>query len=122
MESEVLIPAIVFFSIVAVVKILADARTRNRLIEKGVANEKIRDFLGTTSQLHALSSLKWGMVLVGIGLAALISQAFPSYVSDEIAFALIFIFAGIAFLVYYPLADRRLKQVQNKLNHPPDGQ
>ena len=62
------------------------------------------------------------MVLVGIGLAALISQAFPSYVSDEIAFALIFIFAGIAFLVYYPLADRRLKQVKNKYNHPPDGQ
>ena len=121
MQSEVLIPAIVFFSIVAVVKILADAKTRNRLIEKGVADEKIRDFLGATSQLHALSSLKWGMVLVGIGLAAVIGEAFPSYVSDEITWALIFIFAGIAFLVYYPLADRRLKQAQDKLNHPPDG-
>ena len=116
-----LILAVIFFGIVAIIKTVSDARTRNRLIEKGVADQKIRDFLSATSQLHALSSLKWGMVLVGIGLAAIIGEAFPSYVSGDITWALIFIFAGIAFLVYYPLADRRLKDAQKKMNHPPDG-
>ena len=115
MES-VLIPAVVFFSIVAIVKIVSDAKTRNRLIEKGTVDEETRNMLGATTELAALSSLKWGMILVGIGLAALISQLFPYYISDEIAFGLIFIFAGLAFLIYYPLAERRIRKNKEKQN------
>jgi hypothetical protein len=119
MNEAILIPAIVFFSIVAVVKIVADARTRNRLIEKGSADSKLQNLLGTSAELHALSSLKWGMVLVGIGLAALISRLFPYYLSDEVAFGLIFLFAGIGFLVYFPIAEWRMKKMRQKDNQPP---
>ncbi len=109
-----LILAVIFFGIVAIIKTVSDSRTRNRLIEKGVADDKIRAYFEASTEVQPLSSLKWGMVLVGIGLAAFISQAFPRYVSDEIAFGLIFIFAGIAFLIYYPLAERRLRRMRNR--------
>ena len=112
--SEVLIPAIIFFSIVAIVKIVSDNKIKNRLIEKGVEDTKPKRILESSVELHALSSLKWGMVLVGIGLAAFISELFPRYQSDEVLIGLIFLFAGIAFLVYYGLAEKRVRQIKKR--------
>jgi membrane protein implicated in regulation of membrane protease activity len=109
-----LIVGVVFFSVVAVVKIVAESRTRNRLIERGMVDERVRDMLAPDREMAALSSLKWGMVLVGIGLAALLSQLFPYYMDSEVAFGLMFIFAGIAFLIYYPIAGKRLKKIEEK--------
>jgi len=109
-----LIVAIVFGSIVAVVKIISDSRIKSRLIEKDVADERVRRLFQTSVELHSLSSLKWGMVLVGIGLAAFISEAFPRYRSDEVLFGLIFVFAGVAFLIYFALADKRMKQLKGR--------
>ena len=109
MDTEIFIVGIVFFSCVAVVKIIADASTRRRLIEKGLADEKVRELYTATHHLQSASSLKWGMVLVGIGIAVLVGQLFPHYISDEITFGLMFVFAGVGFLVYYPMAARRSK-------------
>lgn len=109
-----LIVGIIFFSIVALVKIVSESRTRNRLIERGMVDERVRDMLAPDREMAALSSLKWGMVLVGIGLAALLSQLFPYYMDSEVAFGFMFIFAGIAFLIYYPIAGNRLKKIEEK--------
>ena len=110
MENEFLIPVSLFIVTAFIIKILADARTRNRLIEKGIVDDKVKNIFGVTSELAGLNSLKWGMVLVGIGLAAIISQMFPYDVTTEIAFGLMMIFAGVAFLVFYFIADKRLKE------------
>ena len=118
MQSDVLIVGIVFFSVVAIVKIVADNRTRHKILEQGIENEKIQNFFAAQFELHSLSSIKWGMVLVGIGLAAMISQFFPREFTEEAALGLIFIFAGLGFLIYYPIAERRLKQIKNKQNLP----
>ena len=48
-----------------------------------------------------LSSVKWGMVLVGIGLALLVGNLFPYDINEGMTFGLMFLFAGIAFLIYY---------------------
>ena len=110
-----MILAVIFIGVAAIVKIAVDAKTRNRLIEKGVADEEITKLYGATSSLQNLSSLKWGMVLVGIGLAVLISRFFPRYVSDEVAWGLMFLFAGLGFLIYYPIAARMAKKHKDQM-------
>ena len=106
MDTEVFVVGIIFFSVVAIVKIVSENRTRQRLIDKGLADESVRQIYGATTKMQSMSSLKWGMVLVGIGVALLVGQLFPHYVSSEITFGLMFLFAGIGFLIYYPMAKR----------------
>ncbi|MDX9856754.1 MAG: hypothetical protein RBT76_03085 [candidate division Zixibacteria bacterium] len=112
MMQDVLITGIIFFAFSYIIKILADARTRNRLIEKGLVDKNVQHLFTPNRELQALSSLKWGMVLVGIGLAALLSQLFPYDVTAEVAVGLTFVFAGLAFLIYYPLATSRLRRLE----------
>ena len=110
MSEEVLIPLVVFGAIVVVVKIISDTMTRHRLIAKGMADEKVKHLFVKDAQLQWLSSLKWGLILVGVGLALLLRQIAPFYVSDESIFGVMFIFAGIAFFIYYGIARKHLNR------------
>jgi len=106
MLENILIPAVVFAAIIAVVKIITDTMTRHRLIDKGMVDERVKNLFVKDAQLQRLSSLKWGMVLIGIGLALFLSQIADEYISDQSIFGLIFLFAGIAFLIYYGIAQK----------------
>ena len=112
--EEALIVGIVFGSIVAVVKIIADASTRRRLMEKATTDLDAAKALRLHPEMVNLSSLKWGIVLVGIGLAWLVSRWMPGYWHDETVFGLMFLMAGIGMLVYYPIAQRKLKQIEQE--------
>jgi hypothetical protein len=112
--EDALIVGIIFFSIVAIVKIVTDGATRKRIIEKSISDPKAAQTLLTHPDLVNLSSLKWGMVLVGIGLAWLFSRWMPYYWRDETVFGLMFLMAGLAMLAYYPIAQRRLKQIEKQ--------
>jgi len=120
MNEDVFIPAIIFFSIVAIVKIVSDNKTKNRMLDKGMDDVNLRNFFSAQFELHSLSSIKWGMVLVGIGVAIMVSQLFPRDFTDEAALGLILIFAGLGFLVYYPIAEKRLKKIKDQQNQPPN--
>jgi hypothetical protein len=109
-EAPIIIVGIIFFTIGWIIKTISDHRLRNRLIDKGLVNEKVQHLFASESGLKSLSSLKWGMVLVAIGAAALISQLLPYYADGEITIGLMFVFAGAAFLIYYPIADKRIKE------------
>lgn len=118
MDTEVFVVGIIFFSVVAIVKIIADANFRRRLVEKGLADDAVRQLYVATSTSQSMSSLKWGMVLVGMGAALLIGQFFPHYVNDQVTFGLMFLFAGIGFLIYYPIAASLSKENdQNNQNN-----
>jgi len=114
MMEAPLIVGIIFFSIVAVTKIVSDARTRKSLIEKSQIDEKTRQAILGHSELANLSNVKWGMVLVGIGLAAMLSNWLPDLWDEEGAVGLVFVFAGLGFLIYYPKAQARLKNLEKK--------
>ena len=101
--------AIVFSAIVGVVKIVSDWRLRTKLIDKGLVDEKVK-FLYADGLGHAMSNLKWGLVLIGIGLAAMLGQWFEYYLEPEAVFGLIFIFAGLGFLLYYAVASNHIKK------------
>ncbi|MDD4052940.1 MAG: hypothetical protein PHR28_13725 [candidate division Zixibacteria bacterium] len=97
-------PVIIIFPTFAIMlKWFLEYRIRQRLIEKGMVDEKIR-FLNSASLGQATgSSLKWGMVLVLTGLAIFIVQMYD--VSGEMILAIMLIAAGAGLLLYYLIAD-----------------
>ena len=103
---EILIPIVLFICFVAVIKIISDNRVKKLLIEKGKVDENLK-FLHYQTARNPLSSVKWGFVLIGIGLAFLLGQLFPYDVSDESIIGLMFLFAGIGFMIYYFMAKNQ---------------
>ncbi len=108
LTEGVLITAVVFIAIVATIRTIADTITRNKLINQGLVDDKVKGVFARDAKLQRLSSLKWGLVLVGIGLALLIGQIAEDYLTDQATFGLVFIFAGIAFFIYFGVAQRHL--------------
>jgi len=106
-EEIVIVPAM-FFACVWIVKIVTDSRTRNRLIDKGLVGEGVKNlYPGVVSP--ALSNLKWGLVLLGIGVASMIAFWSPA-ISEEGTLGLICVFAGVAFLIYFAIANQHEKE------------
>ncbi len=103
---------VIFGSLVLLIKILSDNRIRKSLIESGQLDEKAK-FLylkGERRPVDPLSSVKWGMVLVGVGLALILDQFITKFMyfgdAEGHTFGLMFLFAGIAFLIYYNLKKK----------------
>lgn len=103
----IIVPAI-FFSFVAIVKIVSDNAIRRRLIEKGMLDEKVKYLYARTEQ--APSSLKWGMVLIAVGVAILIGQIVPFEFQEEATLSGMFILAGLALILYYFIASKMLQK------------
>lgn len=101
---DVLIVSVIFFSFLAFVKILVDHSVRSKLIQKDMVDEKVKFLYFNSHDYRAPSSLKWGLVLIGIGLAFVIGTLVPERLEGEIIVGCIFLFAGIAFMSYYFIA------------------
>lgn len=111
-NPEIIIVPVIFGVFGWIVKMILDARTRNRLIDKGLVGEGVKNLYPKIVS-PALSNLKWGLVLMGIGVASMISFWFPDVISEEGTLGLICIFAGVAFLIYYGIANQREKEHRN---------
>ncbi|MFQ5823134.1 MAG: DUF6249 domain-containing protein [bacterium] len=113
MSGELLaavIVSIVFFSIVTIIKIIVDNSVRRKLIDKDMVNESVKYLYANTFANQVPASLKWGMVLIAVGLAIFIGQFFPYTFSDEATIGGMFILAGLALILYYFIARRMLKK------------
>jgi uncharacterized membrane protein YeiB len=94
-----------FILIAVIVKLGLDHRTRRDLIEKGMTAEDIKNLYPANGQARALSSLKWALVLIGVGLAILIAVVLPQRTA-EFTIGAMFLLAGIGLLIYYFVAAR----------------
>jgi len=61
-----------------------------------------------------ISNLKWGFILVGLGLALLLKEYVISDLSEAGTFGLMFLCAGFAFIVYYTIARQTRDKKENK--------
>ena len=104
--EPVFIVGIVFFSVIFLVKVVSDNRIRRKLIESGTVDENVKHLYASKPGGNGPASLKWGMVLIAIGLAFLIGQLVP-HLEGEITVACMFIFSGIALLLFYFLAKKK---------------
>lgn len=120
-EPDFIGPLSFFVACIFIVKIVLDYRLKRKLLERGEIDKNITSLFLHQAEQYAPSSLKWGLVLIGIGLAVVIGQLLPyDYDRGEIIFSLMLIFAGIGLLIYYFIANRKMKELQNaqKYNSP----
>jgi hypothetical protein len=106
-DLEILIPIAFFAMIFLIIKTVTENRTRRLLVEKGMVDEKVKHLFARSVRDNPLTSLKWGMVLIGIGLALAIGEMFPRTFSESAVMGLMILFAGISFIVYYVLAKKQ---------------
>lgn len=114
---ELLIPivsTIAFFTAIVIplfVHIRSRHRERMALIEKGIVNEDVK-YLYSHPRISPYSSLKWGLMFLFVGIAIAVAMLWETYteVTEAIYFALIFIAAGAALIVFYKIALKRLRE------------
>ncbi len=101
-----IVPLTLFIVFAVIVKIISDNRIRRLAIEKGIVNEDIKFLYYDRFEGKVPSSLKWGFVLIGIGLAVFIGQLVPYDMTEEITIGGMFFLAGVGLIVYYFIANR----------------
>jgi hypothetical protein len=109
---EILIPLGFFFVIGAIwgSYILTRHKERLTMLDRGLKPEDIKQLYERgTSHVNPLSSLKWGIVFVAVGVAVLIGMWLrESFVYPEGIYpALIALFGGIGLIVFYTVARKR---------------
>ena len=76
MNFEILIPIVLFICIAYTIKVVVDARARGRMIGAGGSEELVKSILLDEEQRRRHSSLRWGIVLIFVGLAFCLIQWF----------------------------------------------
>ncbi len=112
---EVLIP-IVFFLMIAGIwgfTLLTRHKERMTMIEKGLKPEDMKALYERgTLRVNPLSSLKWGMIFVAVGIAGVIGMYIRhiTFVDEGIYPALMAIFGGSALIRFYSIASKKMRE------------
>lgn len=109
------LPVALFMVTAYAIKILLEAKTRHKLIDKGMVDEKIKLLFPKPPETHS-ASLKWGMVLLGVGIAFLVGQFLPEDISEGVTVSTAIIMAGLGLLIFYAI---RGKATPNDRGNPP---
>lgn len=113
MGAEPVIVTTVFFMTIVVIWggiILTRHKERMTMIEKALKAEDIKALYERGSRrMSSLAPLMWGMVFVGIGLAAIIGTWLNNVynVGDEVIPALMALFGGVGLIAFYIVASRK---------------
>jgi hypothetical protein len=108
--TDMMTVIVVFGTFFLALKSYLDYRTRKQLIERGKVDETVKFLYQNQGEALVPSSLKWGLVALGIGLAVLIGQLFvPWDYQGEVTISLMFIFGGVGLIIHYIIADKRMK-------------
>lgn len=106
--------AIIFFfvtlGVIAGSLIFTRHRERMGMIEKGLSAEEIKSlYHREATHWSPLSSLKWGIILVAVGVAIILGMSLQHmyYVEGGIYPALITLFGGIGLVVFYVIAKNK---------------
>ncbi|KPK99363.1 MAG: hypothetical protein AMJ91_08110 [candidate division Zixibacteria bacterium SM23_73_3] len=114
------VPLIVFFGVVAyIVKIILENATRRKLIDKGMVDENVKYLYADVPETRILSALKWGMVAIAIGLAVFVGQMVPSVLREEVTIGCMFIFGGLALVIYYAISKKMLDKAKEENSRKP---
>ncbi len=107
MNLEFLIPIVLFVCIAAAVKFVMDGRVRQRLAQSGTSEDLVRMMLAADEVNRKVSSLKWGLVLVLIGIAFGIIDIANLDGNDPATFGIVIGAAGLGMLGFHALANRK---------------
>jgi hypothetical protein len=112
MEPEILIPLSFFALVFAIIYILVRKKERLALIAKGA------DATLFESKMKTPSSLKWGLLFVGIGTGILLGKLFAAYtcLGEEASFfSMICLCGGLSLMIYHFIEQNlEKKSVESK--------
>ncbi len=110
----VFILCVIGYFVLELVKVVSESRLRNKLVDKGMVDEKVKLLLESRPLAQFDSSLKWGIVLIAMGLAFLFAYGIyrwvPSDIRGEITAGAVFFMAGLGMIIYYFIARGREKK------------
>ena len=99
-----------FAFILGITKVLSDNWTRRKLIEARVSDDVIRTLFRKESDPEMFAALKWGIVLVSLGLGLIVSQYLPSRFEEPLAWGVVLVFGGAGLLAYYAIARALIRR------------
>jgi hypothetical protein len=117
--NDVLIPIVVFGGFGFIIKIILDYSTRGKLINKGMVDESIKFLYLGKPEGQIASSLKWGMVAIGVGAAIFVGQMVRPSLQEEVTIGCMFLFGGIGLVIYYAITKRALEKSKGENSGPP---
>jgi hypothetical protein len=112
--APVLVLAVIGYFVLELVKAVSENRIRTKLIEKGMVDDKIKLLFGPRLLNDSTQSLKWGLVMIAVGLAFMFAFVIHSWVPvgirGEITAGAVFTMAGLAMIVYYAITRSQEKK------------
>jgi Domain of unknown function (DUF6249) len=110
----VLVLIVSTYFVLELVKVVTESRLRQKLIDKGLVDEKAKLLFEARPLAQSASALKWGLVLVAMGLAFLITFGLhrwvPADIRGEMTAGVVFFMAGLGMIVYYAIARGQEKK------------
>jgi Domain of unknown function (DUF6249) len=103
LSKQVFVPIVLFLCITFAFKALLDAITRYRMLKEGLSETLLAELLNHDARQRKLSSLRWGVFLIAIGLGFALIEAFGWNRPTPGSIALLAIVVGIGQLVTYRL-------------------
>lgn len=106
MDLGYFVPMVLFVCITYAIKIVVDARVRGRIIDTGGSDELVKTIMRDEDQRRRHSSLRWGIVLVAIGVGFGLIQWFGWREVTPGAIAVLAVAVGIGNLVFFAVARK----------------
>lgn len=100
---SLLIPIVLAVCVVVAIRIIEDSRVRRRLAETHATEELVRALMQSDEQNRRGAALKWGIVLVAIGLAFGVIGLFGLDAEDPASYGLLFGATGLGMLGFRAL-------------------
>jgi hypothetical protein len=102
----ILIPIVLAICIVVIVRLVVDARLRRRLAETHASESLVIALLQADEVNRRKSSLKWGVVMLSLGVGCVIIDLLGLGVEDPSSVGLLFVAIGVGMVLHYRI-DRQ---------------
>ncbi len=101
-----LIPIVGFVCLVAIVRAVIDGRVKRRLAETQASEAMVRALFEADAERRRQETLKWGLLLGGIGVALVMIELLGLGSDDPGGYGLLLGAAGVALLAHRVLQGR----------------
>lgn len=115
MVSDFVIPAIVFFGLYHMLKLIADYLLKRKIIKAGhIDKAGILEPPKQSEEINRYPSLKWGLVALTTGLGFIlievlrqINPTLVDYQNAALPLGILLVFISLGFLVYFFIMNRK---------------
>jgi hypothetical protein len=109
---EVLMPIAILGSlggsVFVFVKTMTDYILKKKMIEKGFVNDDTQAIFKQHTSDGKFSSLKWGLIMLFVGLSLIIMEYIPTSPESPLPYGLIAVSISIGFLIYYVIVKKEV--------------